>query len=55
MKTAALAISALALIGTIVPPLLFVADRIALANTKAWMLLATLAWFASAPVWMRDS
>jgi hypothetical protein len=45
-------VSWLALAGTIVPPLLFAADRITLDQSKLWMLVAAIAWFASAPLWM---
>jgi hypothetical protein len=52
MKTTARVVSFLALAGTIMPAILFVADRITLDQTKLWMLVATVVWFASAPLWM---
>lgn len=52
MKTTARVVSFLALAGTIMPAILFVADGITLDQTKLWMLVATVVWFASAPVWM---
>ena len=45
-------VSWLALAGTILPAVLFVNDRMTLDQTKFWMLVATVAWFASAPIWM---
>lgn len=45
-------LSALALLGTIVPPCLFFADRLTLPALMPWMLGATVLWFASAPLWM---
>lgn len=52
MKTTACIVSFLALAGTIVPAILFVADRVTLDQTKLWMLVATVVWFGSAPLWM---
>jgi len=43
----------LALAVTILPPLLFFADRLSLAETKGWMLAAMLLWYLSAPLWMQ--
>jgi hypothetical protein len=45
-------VSWLALAGTILPPVLFLNDRLALERTQLWMLVATIAWFATAPLWM---
>jgi hypothetical protein len=42
----------LALAATIVPPVLFFYDRMTLDQTKAWMIIATVVWFATAPIWM---
>jgi hypothetical protein len=52
MKRIALIISWLALAGTLTPPCLFFADRLDLAATQQWMLLATVVWFLATPVWM---
>jgi len=41
-----------ALAATLLPPLLFFAGQLTLAEIQPWMLLGTLAWFASAPFWM---
>jgi hypothetical protein len=45
-------VSWLALAGSIVPALLFVKDRMTLDQAQLWMLVAAVAWFASAPLWM---
>ena len=52
MKNAARAISLVALVATILPPLLFFAGRMDIDTMKSWMLAATVAWFAATPVWM---
>ena len=41
-----------ALAGTIVPSILFFNDQATLDQTKLWMLVSTVVWFATAPVWM---
>jgi hypothetical protein len=41
-----------ALATTILPAVLFLNDRMTLDRTQLWMLVATIAWFASAPIWM---
>lgn len=45
-------VSWFALAGTIVPSMLFFADRLPLERMRLWMLLATVVWFAAAPLWM---
>ena len=55
MRNIAKAVSGLALAGTLLPPLLFFADRITLDSLKLWMLLATVAWFVATPLWMERS
>ncbi len=52
MKRAAQLASLAALAGTIVPPALYFTGDLALDGAKWWMLLAAVAWFASAPLWM---
>lgn len=47
-------VSWVALIGTILPAVLFFADRVTLDQTKLWMLIATIVWFVAAPFWMRE-
>ena len=45
-------ISWLALAGTVLPSVLFLADRLELDPTKWLMLLATIVWFVATPLWM---
>lgn len=45
----------LALVGTIVPPALFMFKLMPLDTVKWIMLAATIVWFATAPVWMKGS
>jgi hypothetical protein len=45
-------ISYAALVATILPPVLFLADRITLDQAKWAMLAATVVWFAIAPCWI---
>jgi hypothetical protein len=52
VKLAARLVSLAALAGTIVPPVLFFYGHMDLDATKAWMLVATIAWFVATPVWM---
>jgi hypothetical protein len=52
MRSAARVVSWLALAATIVPPLLFFADRMALGDVKLWMTVATVVWFVATPLWM---
>ena len=52
MKRIAQIISYLALGATLLPALLFFADRIELPLAQLWMLAAALVWFVAAPLWM---
>ena len=52
MKRILQIISCLALAFTLVPSVLFFADKLELSQTKLWMLAAALGWFATAPFWM---
>jgi hypothetical protein len=52
MRTLLQLVSALALAGTIVPPLMFFGDALSLDGMKLWMTTATLVWFAATPWWM---
>jgi hypothetical protein len=45
-------VSAVALVATIAPAMLYVSGDLALAPMKTWMLVATAVWFVSTPVWM---
>ena len=52
MKRVAQIISYVALAATLLPAVLFFADRLELATGKLWMLGAALVWFVAAPLWM---
>ena len=54
MKRAAQLVSLAALLATIFPPVLFFAGGMGLDTMKLWMLVATVAWFAATPVWMKQ-
>ena len=45
-------ISWIALAGTFVPSVLFLAGRITLDESKWWLLVATIVWFVATPLWM---
>ncbi len=53
MKKLAQALSAAALIATIVPPCMFFADALSLSSMKTWMLYSMVLWFVAAPLWMQ--
>jgi len=52
MKRFAQIISYLALATTLLPALLFFADKLELPVVKLWMLAAALVWFVATPLWM---
>jgi len=52
MKRVAQIISWLGLAATLVPPILFFADRVELPAVKAWMLAGAVIWFSATPFWM---
>lgn len=52
VSTLARLVSLLALVGTILPPVLLLAGRFDLPTVKWWMLVATAAWFVATPLWM---
>lgn len=52
MKATAKLVSFLALVGTILPPTMFLLGHLDLEQVKGAMLVSTLLWFASAPLWM---
>jgi hypothetical protein len=52
MKRIAQIISYLALVGTLLPAVLFFADKLELPSAKLWMLGAALVWFVATPLWM---
>ena len=53
-KSVALPIGLLALVGTIVPPVLFLLHRIGEDPMKQIMLASCLVWFLTAPLWMKS-
>jgi hypothetical protein len=52
MRVVLQVVSWAALAGTIVPPALYLNGQITLDDTKLAMLVATVVWFATAPLWM---
>jgi hypothetical protein len=44
--------SALALVGTVLPAVLFLGGSLDLARLKTCMFVATVLWFAATPLWM---
>jgi hypothetical protein len=52
MKRVAQVVSYLALVATLLPAVLFFADKLDLSTAKLWMLAAALVWFAATPLWM---
>jgi hypothetical protein len=52
MRKLAQIISWLALVGVIVPSLLYLGGRMTLPAVKLWMLVFTMVWFVTVPIWM---
>jgi len=52
MKKVTRILSYLALAGIVLPPFLYFGGSITLSVTQTVMLVATILWFASAPLWM---
>ena len=52
MKRIAQIASYAALAGTLLPAVLFFADRVELPAAKVWMLATALVWFIATPFWM---
>lgn len=52
MRRALQGLSWLALLGSIVPAVLYLGGSLDLAALKTAMLLATLLWFLTVPLWM---
>jgi len=53
MKKLAKILSLLALAMTILPALLFFADKLSHPKARAWMLVSAVVWYVSAPLWMK--
>lgn len=54
VRTIALSVGLLSLVGTIVPPVLFMLHQIGQSPMKAIMLASCLGWFLTAPLWMKS-
>jgi hypothetical protein len=52
MRTVAQIISWLSLIGTLVPSIAYLAGSLSLDAVKVWMLVCTVVWFVTVPIWM---
>lgn len=52
MKKIAALVSWLALAVVLVPPIAYLAGAAALPAVKLWMLVGTILWFATVPLWM---
>lgn len=52
MRRVLQSISGLALIGVVLPPILFLMGRLELDGCNQAMLLATVVWFIVTPFWM---
>lgn len=52
MKTIAKPVGAIALLGTIVPPILFMTGQMAEDPMKTTMLVSCILWFVTAPLWI---
>lgn len=52
VRATAIVVSLLALIGTMVPSILFFYGGMGLDRMKLWMLVATVVWFVTATMWM---
>jgi len=53
MNAIAKILAPLALVATILPPLLFLFKTLGEGPMKATMLVATIVWFATAPFWLK--
>jgi hypothetical protein len=53
MKTAAKFLAPLALVATIIPPVLFAFKIMGEGPMKAILLVAAVTWLASAPFWLK--
>lgn len=53
MNSIAKILAPLALVATILPPVLYLFKTMSEGTMKGTMLVATLLWFATAPFWMK--
>lgn len=54
MNAIAKPIGLLSLVGTIVPPFLFMLHKLEIGPMQNIMLLSCIAWFITAPMWMKS-
>ena len=47
------AVSGVALVATLLPPLIYMRGGMDLGSMKLWMTLAAVAWFVATPFWMK--
>jgi len=52
MRTILQIISWAAIVATVLLPLLFLVGTMELLPMQWWLLIATIAWFVTAPLWM---
>lgn len=52
MKTLAQLLSWIALVGTIAPSFVYLGGGMTLDALKTWMLVSTVLWFVTVPLWM---
>lgn len=52
MRKIAAVVSFIALAGTIVPSCAYLAGSLTLDQVKFWMLISTVIWFVTVPLWM---
>jgi hypothetical protein len=45
-------VSWVALSGLLLPAILYMNDSMTLGDLKTWMLISTVVWFATTPLWM---
>lgn len=55
MKRIFAIISALALVGTVLPSVLYLAGQTSLPTVKMIMLVCTVVWFVATPLWMEHT
>ena len=55
MKPTAMILGALSLLGSIVPPVLFLNGQMEQDPMKLAMLVSCVVWFVTAPIWMKTA
>lgn len=54
MKSIAMPVGMLALVGTILPPVLYMLHQMEQTPMKMTMLVSCIVWFITAPMWMKS-